>query len=70
MKVFTTEQKAKDSISYKKKYYLNSYCPQNKEKLCGNWCALFKYNKSTNNISDYVVLNCKSSVRLYVDGVE
>ena len=74
MKVFYDRQKAIESYNNKTEIYLNSRCYRHPKSniLCGNWCALFhiEENKdSDNNKSPYVVLNCKSSVRLYIDNI-
>ncbi len=72
MKVFTNMADALKSVDEKRQLTLNSFCPYNTERLCGNWCSLFYFspgeNSGTRNISPYVILGCKVDQKmLYVD---
>jgi len=67
MKVFNDSDKALYSMSNKDKVFLNSWCPFNSDKLCGNWCALF-YISPDSDQSRHVILGCKGTdKRLYVE---
>jgi hypothetical protein len=69
MKVFTKEEDAKISYNTKQKYWLNSLCASDPNKLCGNWCALF-YISDDNSGSRYVILGCKGTdKRLYIEKI-
>lgn len=73
MKIFKTEQLALQSLVEKEMYYLNGFCPYTEygkvvDRLCGNWCALFYYDKGNENTSPYVILGCKAGEKyLYVE---
>ena len=71
MKVFTDYSKALESYSKKPSMVLNGKCPYAKDdKFCGNWCALFYFNKANGNTSAHVILGCKAGEKiLYVEEV-
>ena len=71
MKVFTDYSKASISYSTKPTMVLNGKCPYALgDKFCGNWCALFYFNKATENTSAHVILGCKAGEKLlYVEEV-
>lgn len=72
MKVFKNFLTALKSEEKKSSYYLNSKCPYNSKRLCGNWCALFYFSPEVNDkykkTSAYVILGCKAGEKLlYVE---
>ena len=71
MKIFTDLVSAADSYAKKESFCLNSICPySHASKYCGNWCALFYFNKGDEHTSPYVILGCKTSERvLYVEEI-
>jgi hypothetical protein len=74
MKIFGDMEKALISTIEKPEWYLNSFCPYKKERLCGSWCALFHYSPAVANeykrTGAYVILGCKvDQKRLYIDEV-
>jgi hypothetical protein len=74
MKVFKSAEKAMQSLKEKDILSLNSLCPYNDNKFCGNWCALFYFSPEEDSkdrhVSTYVVLGCKvDQKRLYVEKI-
>ena len=71
MKVFTNSAKAWESYETKTQYLLNSVCPDNPHRLCGNWCAKFYISEPAGESDGrYVILGCKGvDKRLYVEEV-
>lgn len=74
MRVFKNLEDAAKSYETKNTLYLNSVCPYQKNKLCGNWCALFYFSpaekRDGRNLSAYVILGCKVDQKmLYVNEV-
>lgn len=67
MKIFKSYEEAHESYHKKEEIYLNSLCPFNSEKLCGNWCALFKIDKVGDKGAEFILINCKeNNKRMYL----
>ena len=75
MKVYRNEKTAMDSFDDKETFFLNGTCPYSERyggRLCGNWCALFYFDRgmenSSTNTSPFVILGCKAGEKyLYVE---
>jgi len=68
MKIFKEKSEGYKSLEKKEELHLNSICPySNRDRLCGNWCALFYLDTSA---SPFVILGCKAGEkRLYVTDI-
>lgn len=69
MKVYKNYKTAKRDMSMKEQIWLNSLCPWNTTRLCGNWCALCKIDLGDAMRSAHVVLGCKSDIKIYIDEI-
>ena len=69
MKIFKNYNTAVESTRTKETLFLNGTCPySNPLTLCGNWCALFYFDKGGENTSPYVILGCKAGEKyLYIE---
>ena len=67
MKIYRSENTATASLGNKEQLFLNGLCPYS-NRLCGNWCALFYFDKGSENTSPYVILGCKAGEKyLYIE---
>lgn len=67
MKIFKSESEARQSLNEKPKVYINSLCPDNKDMICGSWCAKFYYDSGDDKRAPYIILGCKGTdKKLYV----